>query len=57
VGSLTARTRIELSYRVGSSENNGKKGMRLCKEDFMCVCSETVMNPLPGNELVENAID
>jgi hypothetical protein len=30
--------------------NNGKKGIRLCKEDFIVCCSysETVMNPLPG---------
>jgi hypothetical protein len=28
--------RIELSSGVGSWQNNGKEGIRLCKEDFMC---------------------
>jgi hypothetical protein len=29
---------------------NGKKGIKLCKEDFILCCtdSDTVMNPLPG---------
>ncbi|PNF14472.1 hypothetical protein B7P43_G00827 [Cryptotermes secundus] len=36
---------IELSSGVGSWENNGKKGIRLCKEDFIVCCSysETVI--------------
>jgi hypothetical protein len=41
---------LELSSGDGSWQNNGKKGIKQCKEDFI-VCwsySETVMNPLPG---------
>jgi hypothetical protein len=48
------RDRIERVSRVASWHNNrrrnNKKGIRLCKEDFIVCCSysETVMNPLPG---------
>jgi hypothetical protein len=28
--------RIEGVSEVGSLQKNGKKGIRLCKEDFMC---------------------
>jgi hypothetical protein len=33
-------------------ERNGKKGIRLCKKDFMCELSytETVINLLPGHD-------
>jgi hypothetical protein len=27
---------LEKASEVGSWQNNGKKGIRLCKEDFMC---------------------
>jgi hypothetical protein len=42
---------LELSSGVGNWRNNGKKGIRLCKENFMMCCgyNQTVMNPLPGN--------
>jgi hypothetical protein len=43
--------RIERVSGDGGWQNNGKKGMRLCKEDFIVCCSdssETVINPLPG---------
>jgi hypothetical protein len=36
---------IELSWQL---QNNGKKGIRLCKEDFMFDTGvTTVLNPLP----------
>jgi hypothetical protein len=38
---------IDLSWQL---QNNGKKRIRLWKEDFVCDLShsETVINPLPG---------
>jgi hypothetical protein len=45
---------LKLSSGVGSCSRelrrNGKKGIRLCKEDFRvcCSCSEIITNPLPG---------
>jgi hypothetical protein len=35
---------------LATGRRNGKKGIRLCKEDFLVCCSdsEAVMNPLPG---------
>jgi hypothetical protein len=44
------RDRIQRVSGVGSWQNNRKKGIGLCKEDFIvcCSCSETVMNLLPG---------
>jgi hypothetical protein len=51
---LQQRIRIERVSGVGSWQNNlrsnGKKGIRLCKEDFTVCCndSETVINPFPG---------
>jgi hypothetical protein len=40
----------QLSSGVGSWQNNGKRGITLCKEDFIVYCSdsENVINPLPG---------
>jgi hypothetical protein len=39
-------TGTELSWQL---QNNGKKAIRLCKEDFMCAeVSEIVTNPLSG---------
>jgi hypothetical protein len=41
---------IESCLRNWQLQNNGKKGIRLREEDFMCdlKLSETVINPLPG---------
>jgi hypothetical protein len=38
------------SPELAVGRRNGKKGIRLCKEDFIVCCSgsETVINPLPG---------
>jgi hypothetical protein len=33
---MAVAARIEGLSIVGSWQNNGKKGIRLCKEDFMC---------------------
>jgi hypothetical protein len=33
------RDRIEGVSGVGSGQNNGKKGISLCKEDFLVYCS------------------
>jgi hypothetical protein len=56
---LLQRIRIEGVSGVGSWQNNGKKGIRLCKEDFMCDlklqwdCYESVA----GKRLVESVTD
>jgi hypothetical protein len=33
---VLAENRIESSSEVDTWQNNGKKGIRLCKENFMC---------------------
>jgi hypothetical protein len=46
----TSLQQFELSSGFGRWLNNEKKGIRLCKEDFIIYCRycEAVMNPLPG---------
>jgi hypothetical protein len=49
---LQQRIRIERVSGVGSWQNKGRKGIRLCKEDFTVCCrySETVIHPMLGND-------
>jgi hypothetical protein len=44
--------RIEGVSGVGTWQNNDKKGIRLCEEDFLMCCSdsEAVKNLFPGYE-------
>jgi hypothetical protein len=53
---LRQRIRIERVSGVGSWQNNGKKGIRLFKEDFMCETGiTTVLKSVARIRLVETA--